>query len=425
MKVLIVGNGGREHALAWKIQQSPLVSGLYGIAPNAGMRAFVEDIAVDISDHRAVVQAVKELGCELVVVGPEAPLVDGLADALLDADIPVLGPRAAAAQLEGSKAFSKDLMARIGVPTALYETFVELEPALEFVKKATHPLVVKASGLAAGKGVIICQTLEESEAALRGMLTGGAFGSAGASVVVEEFLEGEEASLIALCSGTDAVALATSQDHKRLLDGDEGLNTGGMGAYSPAPILQGERIEEAMDLAIRPILKALSEEGTPFHGFLYAGLMLTEQGPKVLEYNVRLGDPETQAILPRMKDDIVPALLRVARREPLEGITFNWDSRSCVCVVAAAAGYPVAAKKGDSIDGLAEAGQSGRVVFHAGTRLEEGQTVTSGGRVLSVVSLGDTVGDAIDGAYDGMKRLTFSGMQYRKDIGYRALQRTT
>ena len=422
MRVLVVGNGGREHALAWKINQSPLVERVYSTRPNAGLLNCTEALDISPTDVEALVQATKDNDIAMVVVGPEAPLVAGLADALSEAQIPVVGPSAAAAHLEGSKAYSKALMEEIGVPTAQFATFTVLEEGLAYLKEARHPLVVKASGLAAGKGVIICESLDESEKALRGMMLEGDFGGAGAEVVVEEFLVGEEASLIALCSGEDALPLASSQDHKRLGDGDTGLNTGGMGAYSPAPILQGAALESAMELSIRPILKALADAGTPFYGFLYAGLMLTEAGAKVLEYNVRLGDPETQAILPRIQGDLVPALLKVAKKESLAGETLEWDPRSCVCIVAAAAGYPVSARKGDVIDGLDELPSSGETrVFHAGTTLQDGKVITSGGRVLSVVALGDDIRDAIAQAYDGIEKVQFSGMQIRSDIGAKAI----
>lgn len=422
MKVLVVGNGGREHALSWKIGESPLVDAVYSTRPNAGQALVAQDLGVAASDNVGILAALQSEGIELVVIGPEAPLVSGLSDLLREQGILVVGPSAAAARLEGSKAFAKEMMDRIGVPTAEFATFTTLDEAKEYVRGVAHPRVVKASGLAAGKGVVICETLEESLLALEEMLAGGRFGDAGSEVVIEEFLIGEEASLIALCCGLEAIPLASSQDHKRLGDGDEGPNTGGMGAYSPAPVLPDLELHSAMKLAIQPVLEAMVADGMPFQGFLYAGLMITESGAKVLEYNVRLGDPETQAILPRLQDDLVPALLAAARGESLQDISFAWDPRPCVCVVAASHGYPVSTRTGDAILGLEDVSED-TLVFHAGTRKEGDTVVTSGGRVLSVVALGDTYGKAVERAYTGLDSISFDGMQHRRDIAARAFNR--
>ena len=424
MKVLVVGGGGREHALAWKIAQSPMVSSVLGTRPNAGMAAFVEDIGCGAGDVDEIVNHCVSAHIGLVVVGPEAPLVAGLSDRLSDHGIPVVGPSAKAARLEGSKAYAKEVMIASGVPTAGHQTFHDLDAAQTYVASQRHPLVIKASGLASGKGVIISPTPQASEEALRSMMLDGQFGDAGACVVVEEFLEGEEASLIALCSGREAIALASSQDHKRLSDGDEGLNTGGMGAYSPAPVLNDSKIDECMEQAIFPVLHHLADQGIHFSGFLYAGLMMTPNGVRVLEYNVRLGDPETQAILPRIDGDMVPLLLACAKGESLEGHDLVWDERPAVCVVMASEGYPVSPRKGDAIHGLEEADSMDDVtVFHAGTSKSDGGVVTSGGRVLGVTARGDSYTGAVEQAYAAVEKITFNGMQFRKDIAHRALRR--
>ena len=424
MKVLVIGGGGREHAIAWKTAQSPLVTSIHATSPGAGMDEVAVDIGCSASDVDAIVSFATSAHVGLVIVGPEAPLVAGVADALREAGVPVVGPGAAAARLEGSKAWAKEIMIRSGVPTAGHRTFTEMAEALAYAAEQVHPIVVKASGLAAGKGVVIAMTPAESTAAIREMMEERRFGNAGACVVIEECLVGEEVSLIALCSGTTAIPLASSQDHKRLLEGDRGPNTGGMGAYSPAPALDDGAMAAAMDQVITPILETLASDGIGFQGFLYAGLMMTADGPKVLEYNVRLGDPETQAILPRFQGDWIPLLLDVANGESLEGRELHWDDRAAVCVVMAAEGYPRSPRKGDAIVGLQEAVSEDCVVFHAGTRREGGAIRTGGGRVLGVTAWGPNHVEAVARAYRGVDAISFPGMQFRRDIAARALKRS-
>ena len=425
MNVLVVGNGGREHALAWKIKKSPLVSRVLITGPNPGQEEIAEDIGAGAGEIDRIVRRALEEQVELVVVGPEAPLVDGLADALEAVKIPVVGPIASAAKLEGSKEYAKEVMTAVGVPTGAYSVVSSVEEGQSVLNSVTHPIVIKASGLAAGKGVYICPDRNSSNRALESLLSEQKFGEAGNRVVIEEFLEGEEVSLIALCSGTEALPFATSQDHKRLLNGDEGPNTGGMGAYAPAPILRGQAIDDAVELTIRPVLRYLAEQGTPFHGFLYAGLMIQNGAPKVLEYNVRMGDPETQAILPLMKGDLVPALLAVGRKESLNAHSLEWGEGYSVVVVAAAEGYPESPRKGDLILGL-EADEGSPPIFQAGTvRGAEPNTVlTSGGRVLGITGSGPSLAEAVTSAYEVMEKVTFQGIHYRTDIGYRELARS-
>ncbi len=424
MKVLVIGGGGREHAIAWKTAQSPLVTSIHATSPGAGMDEIALDIGCSAMDVDAIVEFARTEDVGLVIVGPEAPLVAGVSDALREVGVLVVGPGAAAARLEGSKAWAKEIMNRAGVPTAGHATFTEMDAALEYVSTQSHPIVVKASGLAAGKGVVIAMTLAESQEAIHEMMEAGRFGAAGACVVIEEFLVGEEVSLIALCSGTSAIPLASSQDHKRLGDGDQGPNTGGMGAYSPAPVLDDAAMDAAMESVIQPILETLAADGIGFQGFLYAGLMMTADGPRVLEYNVRLGDPETQAILPRYQGDWVPLLLDVAKGTSLEGRELNWDDRAAVCVVMAAGGYPRTPRKGDRIQGLDAAASEGCVVFHAGTRRTGDAICTGGGRVLGVTAWGPSHAEAVAKAYRGVDAISFEGMQFRRDIAFRALKRT-
>jgi phosphoribosylamine--glycine ligase len=431
MRILIVGSGGREHALAWKIARSPEVSALYGTRPNGGMAPFVIDtgIAPDATGDLVAFAAMR--GIDLVVVGPEAPLAAGLADALRVAGVPVVGPDRAAARLEASKAFAKEVMEAAGVPTAPHVTFTDADAARAYVRTAPHPLVVKASGLAAGKGVFVCETVRASEAAVRDLMQHRIFGAAGDRIVVEAFLEGEEMSFIALCHGLEVLPLATSQDHKRLLDGDRGPNTGGMGAICPAPPRLEASATQLVDTVVRPVLAELARRGLTYRGFLYAGLMWTADGPRVLEFNVRLGDPEAQAILPRLQSDLVPALWACARGEAAsEGdrgvwadVAWQWDPRACAVVVAASAGYPGKARTGVPIEGLeALAGRDDVIVFHAGTRRrDDGRLVTSGGRVLAVAALGADHREAIARAYAAIEEVHFDGMQVRRDIGHHAL----
>lgn len=425
MQVLIIGSGGREHALAWKAAQNPEVETVYVAPGNAGtaMEAGVRNVAIDVEDISSLVEFAKENQIELTIVGPEAPLVIGVVDAFRDAGLAIFGPTKAAAQLEGSKAFTKDFLDRHNIPTGSYANFTEIEPALAYVRQQGAPIVVKADGLAAGKGVIVAMTLEEAEAAIKDMLADNAFGDAGSRVVIEEFLTGEEASFIVMVDGKNVLPMATSQDHKRVGDGDSGPNTGGMGAYSPAPVVTAEIHDRIMNEVIYPTVEGMAAEGAPYTGFLYAGLMIDESGtPKVIEYNCRFGDPETQPIMMRMKSDLVDLCLSAVRRE-LDQCSSDWDSRAAVGVVLAAGGYPASYQKGDAISGLAETGSADKQVFHAGTASKDNQVVTNGGRVLCATALGNSVSEAQRSAYQLVEAISWNGMFYRKDIGYRAIER--
>ena len=424
MKVLIIGSGGREHALAWKVAQSPRVTEIHVAPGNAGtaLEPRVRNVDVAADDVAGLVRHALAERIDLTIVGPEGPLVLGVTDAFADAGLRCFGPSRLAARLEGSKAFSKDFLRRHGIPTAAYATFTreDFDPAWVLAQRA--PLVVKADGLAAGKGVVICATTAEAVATTQAMFE-GRFGKAGDKVVIEEFLEGEEASFIAMVDGTHVLPLATSQDHKRLRDADEGPNTGGMGAYSPAPVVTPDIHERAMREVMLPTVRALAAEGTPYVGFLYAGLMIDAHGtPRVLEFNCRFGDPETQPILARLRSDIT-VLRDAALDGRLDQATVDWDPRAAVGVVLAAHGYPDTVRKGDAIRGLEAAAKLPGKVFHAGTALADGRVVTSGGRVLCAVGLGETVESAQRQAYDLADAIHWDGMQYRRDIGYRAVAR--
>jgi phosphoribosylamine--glycine ligase len=420
MRILVVGSGGREHALAWKISQSPLVRALYAAPGNPGISRVAELVPLDVRDVEAVARWAKEHRIDLVVVGPEAPLVAGLADRIAKDGIPVFGPSAAAAEIEGSKAFAKDVMRAAGIPTAEYEAFTELAPAVAYARARGGRVAVKADGLAAGKGVVVCGDPAEAEEALRAMLVGGIHGTAGKKVVVEERLEGPEASCIAFTDGERVRMLAAAQDHKRVFDGDRGPNTGGMGAFSPTPNVGPEVLAEVERTVLLPAIRELARRGRPFRGALYAGLMLTAKGPRVIEFNARLGDPETQPILLRMRNDVVPALLAAARGD-LSGVTLDFDPRAAVGVVLAAEGYPGKVASGDVIEGADGPFPGDVQVFHAGTsRDASGRVVTSGGRVLAVCALGDGLADAARRAYEATARVKFRGMQFRRDIGGRA-----
>jgi len=421
MRVLVVGNGGREHALGWKLSQSSLVTELFATRPNAGLASIATPVDVAPADVDGLVGVVEELDIGLTVVGPEAPLCAGLVDRLAERRRRAFGPSAAAAALEGSKAFAKALMDEANIPTAEYATFEAVEPALAWVRDFGRGVVVKADGLAAGKGVLMCPTAEEAEAALASILDDQQFGSAGARVVVEELLIGEEASFIGITDGTTVKPFASSQDHKRIGEGDTGLNTGGMGAYSPAPVVTPELEQELMATVLQPAVDTMRRRGTPFVGFLYAGIMVTEHGPKVLEFNARLGDPETQVLLPRLKTDLVTLMLAVLDGS-LGEHQLSWESDHAMCVVLASEGYPVSSGKGDAISGLEEAAHVERAtVFHAGTKADGGDVLVNGGRVLGVTGLGADLAAARDTAYAAVDAIAWPGMQCRRDIGWRAL----
>jgi len=425
MKVLIVGGGGREHALAWAAAKSARVEKVYVAPGNAGTAAEprCENVAIAANDLDGLLGFAREQGIGLTIVGPEDPLVAGIVDRFVDAGLNCFGPRAAAARLEGSKAFAKDFMARHGIPTAAYGKFTEVNPAIEFIRAHGAPIVVKADGLAAGKGVIVAQTTSEAEAAVLDMLAGNAFGDAGHRVVIEEFLSGEEASFIVMADGRNILPLATSQDHKAAGDGDTGPNTGGMGAYSPAPVVDEEMHRRVMEQVIRPTVDGMAADGAEFTGFLYAGLMISPQGEaRVLEFNVRFGDPETQPILMRLQSDLTE-LCMAAIEGRLDRVRASWDPRACLGVVMAAGGYPGRYDKGQPIDGLDSEFPPEVKVFHAGTALGDQGVVTAGGRVLCVCALGDNVSRAQAEAYRACARIHWEGAFQRSDIGYRAIQR--
>ncbi len=425
MNVLVIGGGGREHALAWKAAQSPLVETVYVAPGNAGteLEPKLENIAIDACDVPALVAFAQQNSIGLTIVGPEAPLVIGVVDAFEAAKLPIFGPTEAAAQLEGSKAFTKDFLARHQIPTADYANFTDTDEALAYVRKVGAPIVVKADGLAAGKGVIVAMELSEAEEAIKDMLSGNAFGNAGSRVVIEEFLEGEEASFIVMVDGKNILPMATSQDHKRAGDGDTGLNTGGMGAYSPAPVVTPDVHARIMQEVIVPTVEGMAAEGHPYKGFLYAGLMISADGtPKVIEYNCRFGDPETQPIMMRTQSDLVELCL-AAIEGKLDSKTAEYDSRAAVGLVLAAEGYPGNYPKGDVIANLPEPATDDAKVFHAGTAMKEGQVVTAGGRVVCVTALGETVTEAQQKAYALLHQVKWPTAYYRNDIGYRAIAR--
>ena len=423
MKVLVVGGGGREHALAWKIAQSPMVEQVYCAPGNAGMARVATCVDIGVSEFDRLMAFAMEHEVGLTVVGPEAPLTEGICDRFAEAGLDVFGPSAAAAQLEGSKAFAKGIMERYGIPTAAYGEFDDADEAVRYVEAQGAPIVVKADGLAAGKGVTVAGTVEEAVAAIRAAMVEGAFGDAGSRVIIEECLVGEEASILALSDGETVLPLVPSQDHKAIYDGDAGPNTGGMGAYSPAPVVTADMFEEIERRVLVPCVEGMAQEGAPYTGILYAGLMITDSGPKVIEFNCRFGDPEVQVVLPRMKSDLVPLLLAtidgtLADADP------EWDEGACVTVVMASGGYPKAYEKGKVITGLDEAErEDGVVVFHAGTKLADGAVVTNGGRVLDVTAVGRDVPSAIDKAYRAVACIHFDAAHYRRDIGKKALAR--
>lgn len=425
MKILVIGGGGREHALAWKAAQSRDVEKVFVAPGNAGTagESKCENIAIAASDIAALLEFARREVIDLTIVGPETPLVAGIADEFRAAGLACFGPSRAAAQLEGSKAFTKAFCERHGIPSARYRAFTEIEPALAFVRGMNLPVVIKADGLAAGKGVVIADSIEETEHAITSMLSGAAFGAAGREIVIEEFLQGEEASYMVLAAGEQYLPLATSQDHKRIGEGDTGPNTGGMGAYSPAPIVTealGKRIEREI---IRPALDGMAAEGAPFIGFLYAGLMLGADGtPRLIEFNCRLGDPETQPILMRLDADLV-SLIQAALAGELDRAHIAWNPQTALGVILASAGYPAGSHKGEAIRGLDDSLPEYVKIFHAGTAKQDGgNIVTAGGRVLCATALGDGIAEAQTRAYDAVSRLCFSGMQFRRDIGSRGLK---
>jgi phosphoribosylamine---glycine ligase len=424
MNILLLGSGGREHALAWKMAASPLTDRLVCAPGNAGIAREAECVALDLADHTAVIGFCRANAIDFVVVGPEGPLCAGIVDDLEAAGIKAFGPSRAAAQLEGSKGFTKDLCRANAIPTAAYGRFRAAEPAKAYVRARGAPIVIKADGLAAGKGVIAAQNLAEAEAAID-MMLGGGLGDAGAEVVVEEFLDGEEASFFALCDGATAIPLASAQDHKRAFDGDTGPNTGGMGAYSPAPIVDAAMSARVMREVVLPTLAAMKARGTPFKGVLYAGLMITAEGPKLIEYNVRFGDPECQVLMLRLMSDLVPALL-ASRDGVLKSLDLRWYREAALTVVMAARGYPGSYAKGSVIDGLDDAAAvAGVEIFHAGTKTEGGRILANGGRVLNVSALGGTVREARARAYEAISRIRWPEGFYRHDIGWRAVERET
>jgi len=423
MKVLVIGSGGREHALVWKISQSPAVKKIYCAPGNAGIAKQAECLPISAEDVKSLAAWAEKERVDLTVVGPEAPLTMGIVDTFEARGLRIFGPRQKAAEIEGSKAFAKDLMKKYGIPAGESRVFEERGAAVRYVKEKGAPLVIKADGLAAGKGVIICRTLEEAVAAVDLILVEKAFGAAGAKVLVEEFLEGEEASFLAFTDGETVLPLPTSQDHKPVYDHDQGPNTGGMGAYSPAPVVTEKIHQEAMEKVMIPAVRGMAKEGRPYRGVLYAGLIIRDEKVKVLEFNARLGDPEAQPLLTRLKSDLIP-VLQATIDGKLSNLKVEWDPRSTVCVVMASGGYPGSYEKGKVISGLEEAAKvAGTFVFHAGTALKEGKVVTNGGRVLGVTALGDGIRGAIEKAYEAAGKISWEGAYYRKDIGQKALKR--
>jgi len=423
MKVLVIGGGGREHALVWKISQSPRVKKIYCAPGNAGIAQLAECLSVSAEDVKGLTARAEKERVDLTVVGPEAPLTLGIIEAFKEKGMRIFGPSQKAAEIEGSKAFAKNLMKKYGIPTGDSQTFTDHGPAVKYAKGKGAPLVVKADGLAAGKGVIICRSVDEALSALDLIMVQKAFGAAGGKVVVEEFLEGEEASFLAFTDGETVLPLPTSQDHKAIYDKDQGPNTGGMGAYSPAPVVNKKVHREVMEKVMIPTVRGMAKEGRKYQGVLYAGLMIKEEKTKVLEFNARLGDPEAQPLLMRMKSDLVP-VLEATIDGNLAQQKIEWEDRASVCVVIASGGYPGSYEKGKAISGLQEAAKvRDTFVFHAGTTLKEGKVVTNGGRVLGVTALGSGIQEAIQRAYEAVAKISWEGAYYRKDIGQKALQR--
>ncbi len=423
MKILVVGGGGREHALVWKIVQSPLVETVYCAPGNPGIAELAECVHIAADDIDALFDFAKAEQVDLTVVGPEVPLTLGIVDRFQAGGLEIFGPSQAAARIEGSKSFSKDLMAKYGIPTAAYRSFSERDAAVDYICAQGAPIVVKANGLAAGKGVVVATTVEQAVAAVDDIMIQAIFGEAGSSVVIEEFMAGEEASFFAFTDGRNILPLASSQDHKPAFDNDAGPNTGGMGAYSPAPVVTDSLAAKIVETIVRPTIDGMAEEGSPYVGILYVGLMIADGKPRVVEFNARFGDPEAQPLLVRMKSDVVPVLQACARGD-LSGASLEWHDKAAVCVVMASGGYPAAYETGFEIFGLDDAGgMQDVVVFHAGTRFDEGKVVNSGGRVLGVTGLGATVAEAIARAYQGVAKIHWQGAHFRTDIGRKALYR--
>jgi phosphoribosylamine--glycine ligase len=423
MKILVVGGGGREHALVWKIAQSPLVTTIYCAPGNPGIANLAICAHIPADDIEALLDFAKAEQIDLTVVGPEVPLTLGIVDRFQAFGLEIFGPNQAAARIEGSKSFSKDLMARYAIPTAAYQTFGERDQAVAYIRSQGAPIVVKADGLAAGKGVIVATTEEQAIAAVDDIMLDKVFGAAGARVVIEEFMEGEEASFFAFTDGRHILPLASSQDHKRVFDNDQGPNTGGMGAYSPAPVVTAALHDEIVETIVKPTIAGMANDGCPYSGILYVGLMIKDGKPRVVEYNARFGDPEAQPLLMRMKSDIVPVLQACARGN-LRQDTIEWHDKAAVCVAMVSGGYPGSYAKGFEITGLDQVlGLDDVMVFHAGTSLKDGKIVNAGGRVLGVTGLGSTVAEAIERAYSAVDKINWSGVHFRKDIGRKALNR--
>ncbi len=422
MNVLLIGGGGREHSLAWKIKQSPRVERIFCAPGNAGIEQVAQCIKISSDDIGQLLAFAKKEQIDLTVVGPELPLTLGIVDAFREEGLRIFGPDKQAAMLEGSKAFAKELMKQQGIPTAFFSTFTDVEDANRYIQEVGAPIVVKADGLCGGKGVIVCQTVEEALDAVNLIMINEAFGDAGRKIVVEECLQGEEASVLVFTDGKHILPMPSSQDHKAVLDGDKGPNTGGMGAYSPAPVVTQAMEEQILEEIMKPTVRAMAEQGHPYRGVLYAGLMIEDEKAKVLEFNCRFGDPEAQPLLMRLKSDIVPVLEAIADGD-VSGIELEWDPRATVCVVMAAKGYPKSYKKGQEISGLEKAAEMpDTVVFHAGTKRSGGKILTNGGRVLGVTSAGDTIAEAIDLAYSAVEQIQWKNVHYRKDIGRKALE---
>jgi len=421
MKVLIVGSGGREHAIAWKLSQSPKVEKVYCAPGNAGIAGHAECVPIGVNDFEKLTAFAKENKVDLTFVGPEEPLLNGIVNEFEEKGLVVFGPRKEAALIEGSKTFAKNLMQKYQIPTAAYASFTEYNEALAYIREQGAPIVIKADGLAAGKGVVVAMTLEEAESALKNMMLDESLGLAGAKVVIEEFLQGEELTLLSFVDGTTVKPMIPSQDHKPVFDQDKGPNTGGMGTYSPVPQMSADLIQQIMDEIVLPTVKAMESEGVPFKGILYTGLMITKNGPKVIEYNARFGDPETQVVLPLLKTDLMDIFIAGISGE-LEQLQIEWKDGAAVCVIMASGGYPGPYEKGQEISGLDSADSQGAVVFHAGTAFADGKIVTNGGRVLGVTAIGDSIKDAREKAYQAVEHISFEGAHYRKDIALKALR---